>query len=170
MGSLGSPNPLGLLRKEQVLATADKCGAAPNQFHRQLNAWCKPSPGVQCLFSHTWIIINMSANRIAIDFIHSPYSQAPGTGGSASRHRVHSHAAREAHARVRRQRLVEYQATGIASEDSEEARTEFAATDKFDASLAASPVELLAAGRRDPFGSFARRLNSMEDFLLDYCK
>ncbi|KAK8081361.1 hypothetical protein PG996_000142 [Apiospora saccharicola] len=65
----------------------------------------------------------MPIGRIgSIAFVHSPYSQGSGAAGlsaSQARARVHSHAAREAHAKVRRQRLVEFQAAKKISGDEE---------------------------------------------------
>lgn len=116
-------------------------------------------------FCTAWPTSTMSRNTPKLEFVESSYSQANGTGRTAAQRRVHSHAAREAHAKVRRQRLIEYRAAKNATT---------AGPNTFTAALAKpvirGPIGLLPAGRSDPFGSFARLLNATEYFLLDYCK
>lgn len=107
----------------------------------------------------------------SIAFVHSPYSRGTGAAGLSALQgrRAHSHAAREAHAKVRRQRVLEYRAARTrtrADEDDSKACTTELQTDP----AVFVPVGLLGSGRRDPFRSYARPLNSTEDFLLDYCK
>lgn len=103
----------------------------------------------------------------------------PGNTKSANQQRrVHSHAARTAHAKARRLRMIDYQEckTRPAPEGSQETETRMdSVLSEVDAvetekALRPSPVSLLASDRRDPFNSFARSLEPIEHFLLDHCE
>jgi hypothetical protein len=78
---------------------------------------------------------------------------------SSWRRVVRSHAARNAHAKARRVRILDHQRS-LDHLDQEER----------DGRLVLAPKGILGAGRTDPFDSFARRLTPMEGFLLDHCK
>jgi hypothetical protein len=112
----------------------------------------------------------MSPERNKIEFVLSSSPGSLETVSAEVQRRVHSHAARAAHAKARRQRLIEYQklkATGVL-EDGHQAL----AKDGVETGILVlpSPVGPLVSERRDPFASFARRLNPTEEFLVDYCK
>lgn len=98
--------------------------------------------------------------------------------------RANSHAARIAHAKARRLRTIEYQASKaiqapMGSQEVED-QTIIAAsgvvqpilddTVEIEQSILPSPASLLASDRRDPFESFGRPFKPVEHFLLDYCK
>jgi hypothetical protein len=112
----------------------------------------------------------MSGKRSETQFIHSSYSRLPGVASAETQRRVHSHAAWAAHAKARRQRVIKYQAikSGNNSKDERQPFTKTAA--EVEIAVISSPIGLLGSNQRDPFASFARRLNPIEDFLLDYCK
>lgn len=112
----------------------------------------------------------MTGKRSEIQFIFSSHSGLHGVKSAETQRRVHSHAARAAHAKARRQRLLNYQdiEDGRNSEDKTQLSTKTTAQVGLNTIL--SPISLLGSGRRDPFASFARHLNPMEDFLLDYCE
>lgn len=113
---------------------------------------------------------NMSRKGSEIQFIHSTQLRAPGVASAEMQRLVHSHAARAAHAKVRRQSLIEYQAVKSSSGSEDERRPlSTAAAEKAMAAIP-SPLGLLGSDRRDPFASFPRRLNPAEYYLLDYCK
>lgn len=103
-------------------------------------------------------------------FIHSHEKDTLGAKSAEARRRVHSHAAREAHARTRRQRVIQYQATKASGNTWNGGQCSGIDAAEVQVSVISSPIALLGSGRRDPFGSFARRLSPTEDFLLDYCK
>ena len=103
-------------------------------------------------------------SNLRIQFI---YSSDEGRPSADTKHLVHSHAARATHAKSRRKRLVEYQA------NNDQKQLQHRSTPvvvEVDGSTIPSPVSLLGSGHRDPFASFARRLEPVEDFLLYYCK
>ncbi|KAL5350410.1 hypothetical protein ACLOAV_003978 [Pseudogymnoascus australis] len=96
--------------------------------------------------------------------------------------RANSHAARIAHAKARRLRTIEYQASKaiqapMGSQEVED-QTIIAAsgvvqpilddTVEIEQSILPSPASLLASDRRDPFESFGRPFKPVEHFLLDY--
>lgn len=114
----------------------------------------------------------MSRTRSEIQFIHSSKPGLPGVASTEMRRLVHSHAARAAHARTRRQRLIEYHAikTTSGSEDESLPFSTVAAEIGISVIPSPSPLGFLGSHQRDPFASFARSLNPIEDFLLDYCK
>lgn len=107
-----------------------------------------------------------------IQFIHSDPSNRP---ESASRERAHAHAARVAHARRSRFRLVEYSAgtarTTVLGNQTPTTQQADASgtTDTIEAENLPSPKSLLSSARSDPFGSFARAFTRVEHFLLDHC-
>ncbi|KAK0708694.1 hypothetical protein B0H67DRAFT_590941 [Lasiosphaeris hirsuta] len=86
---------------------------------------------------------------------------------------VHSHAARTAHARRRRARVVAYQASrGVGQPQGDPLQIPNGAIDGVTAmspygSHHASP-EVIGSGRSDPFASFARPFSPLETFLLDH--
>jgi hypothetical protein len=115
-----------------------------------------------------------------IQFISSSY---PGDTVSVNeQRRAHSHAARIAHAKARRRRTINYQASKVrktseGSQGIEEKRNtpSYSVLSAFNAVVTEkgglpSPVSLLASDRRDPFNSFARPLEPIEHFLLDHCE
>lgn len=107
----------------------------------------------------------MFGNTLRLEFVKSPSSQAHGAKRTTAQRRVHSHTAREAHTKVRRQRCIEYRAAQNATTVGLIASTVESATP-----IVTGPIGLLPTGRIDPFGSFARLLNPTESFLLSYCK
>lgn len=97
--------------------------------------------------------------------------------------RANSHAARIAHAKARRLRTIEYQASKAsqATKDTQEAEDRsIIATSSvqpildnnvgIEQRILPSPMSLLASDRRDPFESFGRAFKPVEHFLLDHCK
>ena len=125
------------------------------------------------------MIGNMSSNPHKIEFIHvfNPHAGL----SSPYQERTRSHAAREAHARVRRLRMAKYQARGrfnqkpIASTADEHGISEvisgqLQATVPHDThELMPSPRDLVTSDCRDPFASSARILGRVEHFLLGHC-
>ncbi|KAK0716176.1 hypothetical protein B0H67DRAFT_582536 [Lasiosphaeris hirsuta] len=95
------------------------------------------------------------AVRSRIQFIF--LENADGTASAASRKITRSYAARESHARVRRERTAEYQVA-----KRREAK-HFTAE-----SALASPKTLLSAAPTDPFASAARPISALEHYLLDH--
>ncbi|KAI2705214.1 transcriptional regulator family: Fungal Specific TF [Penicillium roqueforti] len=110
----------------------------------------------------------MSRTRSEIQFIHSSKPGVPEVASAEMRRRVHSHAARSAHAKKRRQRVIEYHAIKTISGSEDESLPFSTAAAEIAISVITSPLGFLGSHRRDPFASFARSLNSNEDFLLDY--
>lgn len=113
----------------------------------------------------------MSERRSEPQFILSMHPGLSGAASAETRRQVRSQAARAAHAKLRRQRVITHQATsasGSSHSRSRPFRGELAV--RADIPVLSSPATLLGASRKDPFASFARRLISTEDFLLDYCK
>lgn len=97
--------------------------------------------------------------------------------------RANSHAARIAHAKARRLRTIEYQASKAsqASKGTQEVEDRsiiatrrvqpiLGSTVGIEQSILPSPMSLLASDRRDPFDSFGRSFKPVEHFLLDHCK
>lgn len=113
----------------------------------------------------------MSKRRSETHFISLLHPGPSGAVSAETRRKIRSQAARAAHAKVRRQRVAMYQAMRACG--SSEARRlsscDGSAAD-VDVPVPSSPATLLGAGRKDPFASFAKHLNSIEHFLLDYCK
>ncbi|KAH9230913.1 hypothetical protein K456DRAFT_39204 [Colletotrichum gloeosporioides 23] len=103
-----------------------------------------------------------------IQFIHSHEKSTLGAQSAEAQRRVHSHAARAAHAKTRRQRVIQYQATKAIRNDFNGKQPPSRAADEVQVSVISGPIAPLGCGRRDPFASFARRLSPTEDFLLDY--
>ncbi|RDW87957.1 hypothetical protein BP5796_03651 [Coleophoma crateriformis] len=110
----------------------------------------------------------MSGKGDELQFIHSYQPELLGVTSAEAQRRVHSHAAWAAHAKARRQRLVKYQAIKAHSNPEKEKQPSTRMATEIGVATIPSPVSLLGADRRDPFGSFARHLVPMEDFLLDY--
>ncbi|OBT67372.1 hypothetical protein VE03_03055 [Pseudogymnoascus sp. 23342-1-I1] len=123
----------------------------------------------------------MSSNGLGIiQFINTSHQ---GNTLSAGEHRrANSHAARTAHAKARRLRMIEYQASKVIQPPNDtqnvEDRTVVATssvvqpildnTVEIEQSIIPSPVSLLASDRKDPFNSFGRRFKPVEHFLLDH--
>lgn len=106
-------------------------------------------------------------------FIHSDPSNR---SESASRKRAHAHAARVAHAKRSRFRLVEYPAgtartTVLGNQTSTTPQVDASGTttDTIEAESVPSPRSLLSSARSDPFSSFARTFTRVEHYLLDHC-
>lgn len=112
----------------------------------------------------------MSGKGSEIQFIYSSHAGLPGVKSAETQRQVHSHAARAAHAKVRRQRLLKYQAIKASSHSKDEAQLSTRAAAEVGIAIVSSPISLLGSSRRDPFASFARHLNPIEGFLLDYCE
>ncbi|RDW72798.1 hypothetical protein BP6252_06705 [Coleophoma cylindrospora] len=110
----------------------------------------------------------MSGKGSEIQFIYSSQPKLPGVTSVETQRRVHSHAAWAAHARARRQRLVKYQAIKADSNSEKEKQPSTRTAAEIRVATIPSPISLLGSDRRDPFGSFARHLIPIEDFLLDY--
>ncbi|KAJ5833404.1 transcriptional regulator family: Fungal Specific TF [Penicillium riverlandense] len=110
----------------------------------------------------------MSGKRSEFQFIHTSQPGVPGVASAEKQRLVHSHAARAAHAKARRQRLVEYRAIKTRSGSEDERQPFSTAAAETAIAVIPSPLGFLGSDRRDPFASFARRLNPIEDFLLDY--
>ena len=126
-----------------------------------------------------------------VQFIHTSY---PANASSATvQRRVHSHAARTAHAKARHLRMIKHQASknktgpplqaegGKGVQGLYQARSGAVRSSAVNISIDAieaekpvvqlpSPTSLLAPDRRDPFQSFARSFQPMEHFLLDHCE
>lgn len=117
---------------------------------------------------------------VEIQFINA--AQQGNAVSAEDQRRANSHAARIAHAKARRLRTIEYQASK-ASQAPKGAQTAqdrriistsggqpiLGNTADIDHSTLPSPVGLLASDRRDPFDSFGRSFKQVEHFLLDYC-
>jgi hypothetical protein len=86
--------------------------------------------------------------------------------------RLHSHAARTAHAKARRLCTTKYQASKANQlSESSKGSDEMSVVPRINQQhVLPNPVSLLASDRKDPFESFARPFNQVEHFLLDYCK
>lgn len=101
--------------------------------------------------------------------INSAHSTGP-ESTSAQRKTARSHAARAAHAKERRQRTLQYQAQKRREEENKTTRDE---TDTAPQSALHSTtpniITLLSASRRDPFMSYARKLQPIEEALFDHC-
>ncbi|KFY51226.1 hypothetical protein V496_08885 [Pseudogymnoascus sp. VKM F-4515 (FW-2607)] len=96
--------------------------------------------------------------------------------------RANSHAARIAHAKARRLRTIEFQASKaiqapMGSQEVEDQTIVAASgvvqpilddTVEIEQSILPSPASLLASDRKDPFESFGRPFKPVEHFLLDY--
>ena len=112
-----------------------------------------------------------SAEPCKIQFINLDPSQT----STASQRRIHSHAAREAHARTRRLRVMEHQAYRSAQQSKDgdkENNMALANRNPVQPELLVvpSPVSLLASDRRDPFMSFANPFTPIEHFLFQHCE
>lgn len=70
---------------------------------------------------------------------------------------IRAHAARAAHSKIRRARVVEYQQTKTSQEDDDEVSIP-------------GPVTLLGSGRVDPFRTYAVHCTAFEHALIDHCK
>lgn len=120
--------------------------------------------------------------RPKIQFIY--LDSADGANSAASRKIARSYAARESHARVRRERLLKYQkskgsgpevshATAESTSRTREEQTTVAVTlqrGRGRLMKPASPLTLLSAAPTDPFASTARPVAMLEHYLLDHCK
>ncbi|GKZ26839.1 hypothetical protein AbraIFM66951_003568 [Aspergillus brasiliensis] len=81
------------------------------------------------------------------------------------RRTTRSHAARSAHARVRHRRMMEYQAQKRERDTRDNVTRSYPGIRE---SASLGIVTVLSADRRDPFMSFARGLDPMEQFLFDH--
>jgi hypothetical protein len=70
---------------------------------------------------------------------------------------IRAHAARAAHSKIRRARIVEYQKSKTSQEEVDEVS-------------APGPVTLLGSGRIDPFRTYAVHCTAFEHALIDHCK
>lgn len=77
--------------------------------------------------------------------------------GRKDKNIVRSTAARQAHARRRRDRTAQYQANKAATQDATVRQC-------------SDPRTVLAASRLDPFSSFAMELTARDKFLFDHCQ
>lgn len=114
-----------------------------------------------------------------IQFIVSAYSRDT---SAKEQQKAHSHAARAAHARARRLRTIEYQASkaGQQPETPREVKDLETTTkgcdilalkaDETEGTVLPSLLNLLSSDRRDPFSCFARDFEPIEHFLLDHCE
>lgn len=107
-----------------------------------------------------------------IQFIHSnPLDRSE----PASRKRAHAHAARVAHAKRPRFRVVEYpsgtkRTTVVDDEISTVQKADRSGIIKTtEVEIVCGPTSLLSSARSDPFNSFARTFTNVEHFLLDHC-
>lgn len=114
----------------------------------------------------------------AVEFIASTF---PRHIPAKEQRKAHSHAAREAHARTRRLRMIEYQASkAIQKVESfpqvaeSETITEGCDILALNVHEAKQPVlsllNYLGSDRKDPFSCFAREFEPIEHFLLDHCQ
>ncbi|KAK1853586.1 hypothetical protein CCHR01_03795 [Colletotrichum chrysophilum] len=110
----------------------------------------------------------MATIRHDIQFIHSHEKSTLGAKSAEAQRQVHSHAARAAHAKTRRQRVIQYQATKAIRNDFNGKQPPARAADEVQVYVISGPIAPLGCCRRDPFATFARRLSPTEDFLLDY--
>ncbi|KAF0324549.1 hypothetical protein GQ607_008253 [Colletotrichum asianum] len=110
----------------------------------------------------------MATRRHDIQFIHSHEKSTLGAKSAEAQRRVHSHAARAAHAKTQRQKVIQYQATKESRNDCNGENSPARTAAENQVSVIPGPIAPLGCGRRDPFASFARRLSPTEDFLLDY--
>ncbi|KAL3458858.1 hypothetical protein BJX64DRAFT_291765 [Aspergillus heterothallicus] len=93
--------------------------------------------------------------------LHSPNSKRPGVSQTKA---ARSHAARLAHAKARRLRMVEYQ-TQKKHEDYSQLGD---AMTRINTLIIPGPTNPLPASRRDPFSSFALPLKPIEERLFDH--
>ncbi|PYI01598.1 hypothetical protein BO78DRAFT_246423 [Aspergillus sclerotiicarbonarius CBS 121057] len=101
-----------------------------------------------------------------VPFINVTLDSKEDAGLTESQQRIaHSHAARSAHARVRRLRTMQYQAQKQEKRRTLESIT--SSSDEIEHNAGLGIITVLSADRRDPFMSFARRLDPMEQFLFD---
>lgn len=70
---------------------------------------------------------------------------------------IRAHAARAAHSKIRRARIVEYQQSKSSQ-------------DEVDDVSIPGPVTLLGSGRVDPFRAYAVNCTAFEHALIDHCK
>ncbi|KAL4882114.1 hypothetical protein BJY04DRAFT_49382 [Aspergillus karnatakaensis] len=92
-------------------------------------------------------------------------SGAPSNGGRtgpSQRSLARSHAARAAHAKTRRQRIIQYQNQKAQDRDRDQE------SENLSHRSSGSPTNLLSHHRRDPFHAQARSLNPTEEFLIDH--
>jgi hypothetical protein len=112
----------------------------------------------------------------------------PSDRSSASlQRRANSHAAREAHARARRLRAANYQAHNARKHGQDNQGQSMSRSKgppdsgqglgllieyglNEETSVTPTPMSLLPADRRDPFGSFVKPFTPREHFLLDHCE
>lgn len=99
-----------------------------------------------------------------------------------SQQRVHSHAASVAHARKRRLRVIEHQASKSTQQSKDDHRTSQRDQDErhrkltaqnsveLEQSVIPSPVNQLESYRKDPFMSFATPFRPIEHFLFNHCE
>lgn len=149
---------------------------------------CSPSkilPFVQDISEYC----NMSrSNHAELQFIPSSH---PGTAPSReSQRRANAHAARVAHGRVRRFRVIEYQASQNSRKPKEKidppgSRLKRSRPQRSNGTAAtasplliaeaggfalANPVTTLVSARKESFAFFARSFSQIESYLVDYCK
>lgn len=106
----------------------------------------------------------------SVEFIIVSSNSPEEAARSATKQRklAHSHAARSAHAKTRRLRTIQYQAQ-------KNSRKESGLVEQYDEQMPpkalpqAQLTSFLSANRKDPFMSFARSLNPIEEMLFDQC-
>lgn len=103
-----------------------------------------------------------------IQFIISLPDTAGASGTTQSQRRAaHSHAARSAHAQVRRQRIKQYQAQ---KRREEHRQLEYGkALDELQSTFRPELLGHLPTHRKDPFMSLAKSLTPVEQMLFDHC-
>lgn len=154
----------------------------PSQFltPHKFRVRSHPSLAIEDFQSGGESLIMKASQPERIQFISASY---PGNTLPAEvQRRAQSHAARTAHAKARRLRMIAYQAgrTRQIPEDSQVDKAQGSTPrgcvlPTFDAieiekPVLPSPVSLLASDWRDPFDSFARSFQPIEHFLLDHCE
>jgi len=122
----------------------------------------------------------MANIRSGVQFINSSYPRD--TFSVKVQRKVHSHAARVAHAKARQLCIIDYQAAKIRQTPEDSQDVEEQGRRPTDRALSVShagetktpvvpsPINLLGSDRRDPFHCFARPFEPIEHFLLDHCE
>jgi len=120
--------------------------------------------------------------RPKIQFVY--LDSADGSNSAVSRKIARSYAARESHARVRRERLLKYQKSKGSGPEASHATAKPSSRDREEQTTAAvalqrgrggfmkpaSPITLLSAAPTDPFASTTRPVALLEHYMLDHCK
>ncbi|KAJ5752942.1 hypothetical protein N7520_009859 [Penicillium odoratum] len=97
---------------------------------------------------------------------------APGTEAhTAQLKAARSHVARATHAKERRQRTLQYQTQKRGDENGQiQAQQDVTGTRLLNGAVSTPEiVTLLSASRRDPFMSYAKTLQPIEEMLFDHC-